>query len=134
MLKRCEKMKNSVFWVVVLLMIGGCSKEAGYGGLAEIKGKIFAKDVTSSGILKAEGYLGDQRVYISAHDNPAYFDNVRTSYDGSYSFKFLQKGSYDIWAFSDCDTCIWKQKYSIENVTISAKKEVKEVGDIIIYF
>jgi uncharacterized protein (DUF2249 family) len=77
-----------------------CSKEEGYGGLATIQGKVYGKDFNSHGALVSEGYVGDMKVYISKHDNPNYFDKVDTSYDGSYKFEYLQKGTYDVWVFA----------------------------------
>lgn len=130
--------KNPVLIPIVFLMLCllslACKKDAGPGGLATIKGKVYGRDVTSSGNLKAEGYIGDVRVYISVAGNPSYFDDTRTSYDGSYEFRFLRKGSYDLWVYSDCDTCAWKQKYEVKSVEISSKKETVTVPDFNIIF
>ena len=130
-------MKKKYLVVAVLLIAIGfysCSKDEGYGGLAKISGKVYGYDVTSSGNIRAEGYMGEVKVYISEHNNPNYFDNVNSSYDGSFEFKYLNKGSYDLWAFSDCDTCVWKQKYEIKAVTISTKKQAVTVEDFKIIF
>lgn len=108
---------------VLTASIISCSKDEGYGGLAKINGKVYGYDVTSSGTIRDEGYVGEAKVYISKHNDPYYFDAINTSYDGSYQFRFLNEGSYDLWVYSDCDTCTWKQKYEIKAVTISTKKQ-----------
>lgn len=119
---------------MLLLAGASCKKEAGEGGLATITGKVYATDISSSGVLKAEGYLGEARVYISVAGETAFFEDTRTSYDGSYRFDFLRKGSYDIWTYSDCDTCQWAQKYQIQSVTIDDKRETVTVPDLHIIF
>jgi len=68
-----------------------CKHEEGKGGLATIKGKVYAKDYNSNGVLVDEGYLGSVKVYISKHGDPNYFDDYDTSYDGSYQFNFYMK-------------------------------------------
>jgi hypothetical protein len=130
-------MKNKYLVVAVLLIAIGfysCSKDEGYGGLGKISGKVYGYDVTSSGNIRAEGYMGEVKIYISEHNNPNYFDDINTSYDGSFQFRFLNKGSYDLWVYSDCDTCVWKQKYEIKAVDISSKKQAVTVEDFKIIF
>lgn len=126
-------MKKFVILLITLFTIS-CSKEEGFGGLATIQGKVFAKNFNSSGTLIAQGYRGDVAVYISKHDDPNYFDKVDSSYDGSYRFQFLQKGTYDIWAFGDCDSCTWDQIFVKKTITISSKKATETVEDLVITF
>jgi hypothetical protein len=119
---------------ILLLSFVSCKKEAGPGGLATIRGKVFGTDVTVNGNTRATGYIGDVRVFISVANNPSYFDDIRTSYDGSYEFKFLREGRYDVWAFSDCDTCAWKQRYDLKGIEITSKRQTVDVEDINIIF
>lgn len=126
--------KNILLLVLVALTQVSCSKDEGYGGLATIEGKVFAKDYNSNGSLVGEGYLGGQKVYISEHNNPSQFDDVDTSYDGSFRFEFLQKGTYDIWTFGDCDSCNWDQNFVLKTVEIGSKKANVTVEDLIITF
>jgi len=116
-------------------IFSSCQKDAGPGGLATIKGKVYGRDITTSGNLKAEGYVADWRVYISVADDPGYFEDARTSYDGSYEFKFLRKGNYDVWAFSDCDTCLIKTQVVMKkNISVSEKKETVNLPDLEIIY
>lgn len=129
-------MKKQLIIICILLttIITSCSKDEGFGGLATIKGKVYGKDYNSSGALVGEGYVGDFKVYISQHGNPNYFDRVDSSYDGSYEFRFLQKGTYDVWVFGDCDSCTWDQVYALETVEITSKRQIVEVDDLVITF
>lgn len=120
---------------LVLLLLTSCKKEAGLGGLAKIRGKLFATDITTSGIAKDSGYLGNERIFISVSGNPVYFTDTRSSYDGSFEFKYLREGTYDVWAYSDCDTCVWKQqKVLISGINISEKKQIFTIPDLRIIF
>jgi hypothetical protein len=111
-----------------------CSKEEGYGGLATIKGKVYGKDFNSSGYLVGEGYLGDVSVYISKSGSTNYFDKVDSAYDGSFTFKFLHKGTYDIWVFGDCDTCTWEQTFVKKTIRISSTKQTVTSEDLVVTF
>jgi hypothetical protein len=125
--------KNLLILFIAILFIS-CSKEEGYGGLAKITGKVYGKDINSSGNLVGEGYLGDVSVYISKSGETAYFDKVDSAYDGSFTFKFLHKGTYDIWAFGDCDNCSWDQNFTKKTITISSTKETVTTEDLVITF
>jgi hypothetical protein len=106
----------------------------GYGGKSSITGKVYGRDYNSNGNLVGEGYLGDVRVYIAKHGSTQYFDDLRTSFDGSFQFDYLQIGKYDLWAFGDCDYCDWDQTYALITVEITSKKEVVVAPDIEITF
>ena len=129
-------MKKQLIIVCLLISVffSACSKEEGYGGLATIRGKVFGKNFNSSGALVAQGYVSDFKVYISKHNDPNYFDKVDSSYDGSYQFKFLYPGTYDVWVYGDCDTCVWDQVYALKTIEIKTKRETAEVEDLVITF
>jgi hypothetical protein len=122
--------------IILLFAISflSCSKEEGYGGLATIKGKVYGKDFNSSGYLVGEGYLGDISVYISKSGSTNYFDKVDSAYDGSFTFKFLHKGTYDIWVFGDCDTCTWEQTFVKKTIRISSTKQTVTSEDSVVTF
>ena len=126
-------MKKLIYFALIISFLS-CSKEEGYGGLATITGKVYAKDYNSSGYLVGEGYIGDVAVYISKSGETAYFDKVDSAYDGSFTFKFLYKGTYDIWVYGDCDSCTWDQTFVKKTITISSSKETVTTEDLIITF
>ncbi len=124
---------NKIFFFLLILIFLSCKKEEGYGGLAEISGKVFAKDYNSSGIIVREGYLGGQKVYIAKHGETVPFDDVDTGYDGAYRFNFLEKGHYDLWVFGDCDYCPgWDQVYFLKSIEITSEKQDAVLEDFII--
>lgn len=129
-------MKKQLIIICLLIstLFSSCSKDEGYGGLATIRGKVFGKNFNSSGALVAQGYVSDFKVYISKHNDPNYFDKVDSSYDGSYQFKFLYPGTYDVWVYGDCDTCVWAQVYVLKTVEITSKRQTIEVEDLVITF
>lgn len=127
-----QYMKTSFLLLVFAFVFFSCEKEEGFGGLASISGKVYAKDYNSSGKLVEEGYLGDVTVYIGKKDDPHYLDRLNSSYDGSFKFKFLHPGNYDVWVFGDCDTCTWDQMHVKKSITIRGKKENAVLEDLVI--
>lgn len=85
--------------------IFSCTKPAGEGGTSRIKGKIFIRDYNGTfTILQDQFYAMEERVYIIYGDNDFYDDDIRTSYDGTYVFDNLRKGTYSVFAYSDDST------------------------------
>lgn len=123
-----------IFISAFSFLLMGCKHSEGYGGFASIKGKVYGKNYNSNGDLVSEDYIGDVNVYISKHGETAYFDDLNSSYDGSFEFNFLYPGKYDIWVFGDCDSCNWSQTYVLKTVEITEKRAVVTMEDIIITF
>lgn len=126
-------MRKILVLAAVLFAFLSCSKEEGYGGLASIEGKVYGKDYNSNNVLVNQDYIGGMKVYISKHGESAYFDSMDSAYNGSFKFKNLHAGTYDLWVFGDCDSCAWDQVYELVTVEVS-KKEDKFIGDIEITF
>lgn len=124
-------MKKLILFFSFLTLLS-CSKEEGYGGLASISGKVYAKDYNSGGTLVAEGYIAGMKVYISSHDGNSFYDDVDTYPDGSFKFDFLYEGTYDIWVIGDCDYCPWDQTYVLKTIEVTSKKEDVVVEDFVI--
>jgi hypothetical protein len=126
--------KKIIIFVFFILGLTSCSHDEGYGGLATIKGKVYGKNYNSNGVLVAQGYRGDVKVYISKHGETNYFDSMDSAYDGSFKFEHLYKGTYDIWAYGDCDSCTWDQVYVLKTIEITSKKEEVQTDDFIVTF
>lgn len=122
-------MKVQFFSIVplILLLLTGCKKEEGFGGLATIKGKVYAYDYNNSGLLISEGYAGDIVVYIGAKGKSEVLDRLRTSHDGSFEISSLRKGSYEVWVYSDCSLCPNGVEPVIQEVALDSKKSVVEL-------
>lgn len=116
-----------------VLFFLSCVKEEGEGGLAKIRGKVFAYNLSSDGSIADSAYVGEQKMYISYGDHSFVDDEVRTSFDGSYQFNNLNKGNYTIFTYSYCDKCPLNQKAIKMNVLISEKKQTLELSDFKIF-
>ena len=85
-------LKNLFFLIVMMLLLASCTKEPGVGGSATVTGKIYAEDYNTLGTPTGEYYAQNYKVYlIYGNDGGAFDDDVNTSHDGSFEFKYLQK-------------------------------------------
>ncbi len=125
---------SCVFIAAIAVWASSCAKSEGTGGLASIKGKVYAYDVNDFGNKLDSGYYGGVRVYISYGENTGVDDDVRTDYNGNYQFDWLRPGNYKVWVLSDCDTCNLLQTKDLVNVEIKKRRESVEVRDLIYNF
>lgn len=118
-------------WLLLCFLITwtSCKKSPGYGGLAQITGKVYVYDYNANNILEAEGYTADINVFISANNQPGQLDDVGTDINGAYLFDGLRKGKYTIWVFEDCDTCTENKRVVKQEVTIEKNNAVIELPD-----
>ena len=91
--------RTHLFIFLAVLVLFACKKDEGRGGQATITGKVYAYDVNRNGIRVDSGYMAGVRVYISYGNSNVVDDDTRTSFDGTYSFQWLNKG--DIKRLSD---------------------------------
>ena len=90
-----------IFSLILSVLIVSCSKEAGEGGTASIKGKVYGDYYNKSfTTFYGSSYVPDKDVYIIYGDDASYGERVRTSYDGSFEFKYLRKGDYKVFVYS----------------------------------
>lgn len=122
--------KTICYILLCCLILSACKKLPGEGGLATIKGKIYAKDYDVNGFLRGEGYIPEERVYISYGADTNVSNEVRTSYNGEYKFEFLQKGKYSIFVYTNCDTCGLGVRPVVQKVEITTRKQVITLADI----
>lgn len=132
------KLKIVLPFLLSIVLIS-CKKEPGPGGLASIKGKVYVYDFTPGKTLIYEGYMGDLRVYIATAEDSVQFDDIRTSYDGSYEFSSLRKGKYKVWVFAKTDTASTlplpgpdNLLYYMQEVEVKEKKDEVTIPDFII--
>lgn len=116
------KLKNIILILSIFMVFISCKKEEGFGGLATISGKVYGYDYNNSGVLMAEGYAPDIDVYIKAKNSSIELERIRTSYDGSFIFDQLRKGEYEVWVYSDCNSCPNGKEAVIQSVSIKDKK------------
>jgi hypothetical protein len=121
--------------LLLVTLFFACKKDEGRGGQATITGKVYAYDVNRNGIRVDSGYMAGVRVYISYGNSNAVDDDTRTSFDGTYSFPWLNKGDYKVWVVSeDCAGCPLNQSSDVVLVNVKDRKETVTVRDLIYNF
>ena len=131
-----------VLLVFTVLVLGSCKKDAGEGGTSTITGKVIVYDF-HPGFNSAQDTFParDEDVYIIYGADHATYDNdYKTSHDGSYEFKYLQKGQYKLFAYSKDSTGAYNGTVNgaspkvpvFVNVEITDKNQTVVAPDIII--
>lgn len=114
-----------------ILLFNSCSKVEGEGGTSTIKGKINVQRYNSVGILISEYDGADIDVFIIyGAGNTFYNNDVKTSYDGTFEFNYLEKGNYTVFVYEDCNTCPSGQKEVIVTTKIADKNSEVDLGTI----
>ena len=128
--------KAYLFCLCFILIGLGCKPEAGEGGTSSIYGKVMVKDLNSSFILTGEYPGADEDVYIIYGDDISYGDRVRTNYNGEYEFKYLNKGKYRIYMYSEDSVYIQGSSGDfavIRDAEITSRKQKVEVPLMTVY-
>jgi len=127
-------MKNRVvlfFSILTLSLTNSCKKVEGPGGGAVIKGVIQEQKYNALGNVIAEYPAANQSVYlIYGTTDQFYDDDVKTSYDGSFVFNYLQKGTYTVFVYEDNANEPSGKSVIKETFEITDKGEVKDLGTI----
>ncbi len=119
------------FFSVVLLL--GCKKMPGEGGSSTIKGVIIEKRMSSVGTVITQYPATNEDVFIIYGDeNTFHDDRERTSYDGSFEFRYLQPGKYQIFTYEECPSCPGGKKEVHVEAEITSKKSVVDLDTIYI--
>lgn len=126
--------------IVIILIIAfasftSCKKEPGEGGFASIEGKVLLKNYDATyTILQSEYYAAGETVYIIYGNGTEIGNTVKTSYDGSFKFNYLNKGNYKVYVLGEDPTKPYLSvpKEELVEVTISEKKQKVVLGDFVI--
>ena len=133
---RVSALKYLLIILCLPLCISSCKKGEGVGGQATIRGKVYLIDYNSTlTSIEDEYYVPKEDVYIIyGEGSSTYHDNVETHFDGSYEFRYLKKGTYQIYVYSKDTTSATGDPVIpiIKTVEITSKKETKVVEDIVI--
>lgn len=122
---------KTILIFLTVLIFSACKKEAGEGGTSRINGRIYAKYYDKKTLDSlGEGYAPDERIYIIYGNNTSVSNDTRSDYDGNYSFEFLHKGSYTVYAYSDCDTCGTGVQEVKVNVEITKNRQTVDAPTI----
>ena len=127
-------MKNTLkllFSFLIISLSFSCKKVEGPGGGATIKGFIQEQKYNALGNVIAEYPAADQNVYlIYGTIDQFYDDDIKTSYDGSFVFNYLQKGTYTLFVYEDDASQPSGQNVVKKSFEISDKNEVVDLGTI----
>lgn len=109
---------------LLLISFSGCKKVEGPGGSSTIKGVVHANVYDGAGNLINNYDIPKEDVYIiyGGGDETFYDDDVKTSYDGSFRFDYLEKGNYKIFVYEKCTTCPSGKAIVMVDVEITDKK------------
>jgi len=116
---------------VLLLVFSSCQKVEGPGGTVTIKGVIIERNHVGTSIF--EYPAADQDVYlIYGNENTFYDDDIQTSYDGSFEFRYLQKGNYQVFAYEDDNSVASGMSEVLVNVSATENNQVITLDTIYI--
>ncbi len=128
----------SVFVVLVsFLLLNSCKKYEGEGGSSKIIGRITVDNYNIGGSILEGSYVGaDEDVYIIYGEGNTYYnDRIKTSYDGTFEFNYLQNGKYSIYVYEDVlpePNNADNKKVVLVTAEITEKKSTIDLGDITI--
>ncbi len=126
-------MKKLLFLSFLTLSLFACKKVEGEGGSSKIKGIVIEQKYNSLGNVIAEYPAPDQNIYIIYGDKSTFYDNdISTSYDGNFEFRYLQKGKYSVFVYEDCATCLSGKKEKISTVEITKNNQEVTLDTIFI--
>ena len=131
------KKQHSTFLLLlsVIFFLVSCEKEAGKGGSSTIKGKLYSKNFHSPNTPSIEeDFEPDEDIFLIYGDKQIYDNDFKTSYDGSFEFKYLRKGTYRIFAYSlDSNQVSPSEKIPVtKTIEITGRKEVIDVTDLVV--
>lgn len=131
-----KKISNVYVLGLIIVLISGCEKPEGLGGNSSIKGKITVHAYDNSFLNLQEIYpAADENVFLKLVDGNIIIDDVSTSDEGIFEFKYLTKGTYVIMAYSDSniDSILTNNIPVYDTVEINSNGKEVDAGEIIIY-
>lgn len=114
------KFKNTLLFVFLCLLVGGCQKE-GVGGKDVISGYVYENITDRNGLVVEKIPAVNEDVFITYGDKNFYQDDVTTDDEGYYEFSFLRKGDYNLSVYSDCLDCNSGRESINQEITLDAK-------------
>ena len=119
---------------LLIFALFSCSKSEGVGGSGTIKGRISVENTNVLGTVIDTYDAQEKDVYIIYGDiDNTHDDDVKTSHDGSFEFKYLNTGNYEIYVYSECWSCPNGQDSLVKvNSSINNRSDVIDLGTITI--
>ena len=121
---------------ILALTFSGCEKVEGPGGSSSIVGKLYALERDGFGNVIVEYDLADEDVFIIyGAEGTTHNDDVKTSYDGSFRFDYLEAGTYQVFVYEKClvGECPSGERALLTTIEITEKKSTIDMGTINVY-
>ncbi len=106
-MRKVNILAATITGILLFSSLISCEKEAGEGGTSTISGKVTVYNYDNNGFQCCPDTFParDQDVFIIYGGEGAVFDDdVKTTFDGTYEFKYLQKGKYRIFVYTEDST------------------------------
>lgn len=126
-------MKPRVYLPAIIMLaavLTSCSKDEGVGGTATIRGKVIIQDYNDDfSLLLSQYNAAEEDVYIIYGEDETFGDQVETSYDGTFEFRYLLPGDYRIFIYSlDSTSNLLYDTVVIKDITVSKKDDLVDAG------
>ena len=129
-----QKIVSLSLILVAFFFFNSCKKIEGQGGSSTIKGVVNVKQYSLVGALVAEYPGVEIDVYIVYGAGKTFYnDKIKTSYDGSFEFNYLEEGDYTVFVYEDNNDIINYPGGSsavLVTTSISGKKTTVDLGTI----
>ncbi|MBL1278992.1 MAG: hypothetical protein COA33_001875 [Fluviicola sp.] len=123
----------SILSVIFFFVFSSCKKTEGPGGSSSIAGKVYAEVYDGAGNLLTEYDIAKEDVYIIyGNESSTFDDRVKTSFDGSFKFEYLETGNYQIFVYEKDVTSPSGKAVVLVDSQISKKKSTVDIGTITI--
>ncbi len=94
--------KAKILLVFLPLLAAACTKGEGTGGTASIQGRVYKVMHYDDCSLTVDTFpAAKEDVFIVYGDDPAFGDDVETGEDGFFRFRYLNPGTYTVYAYSE---------------------------------
>ncbi len=101
-------------------------------GTSIIKGRLMEQLYVGSFPVNSPYASQKNEVFISNGTDEVYFDDMDTGFDGKFEFRDLIKGTYTLYAYSECGTCTNVLDTVSYTITIGSNYQEINVGDLTI--
>ena len=125
---------KKLFLFLIPLAVIACSKAPGVGGSSSISGTVMVVDIVVGNPVDTTYAAGEDVFLLYGTDTiKPYDDSFETSWNGTYKFEYLRRGTYSVFVYSD------DYPNSNENLPLFSTIEVAKNGtdykldDIVIY-
>lgn len=97
------KTRYVLLTILFISLFSACVKDEGEGGTGTVEGFVYrvihSKDTYT---FRADTFpAAKESVYIIYGNSPIYGDKMDAGYDGFFRFRYLTKGQYTVYAFSN---------------------------------